>query len=478
MDTRRWICGLCILILFEVSNISASGVFRVHHRFAGQDRSLSDVKAHDGHRHRRILFSNIDLPLGGNSNPADIGIYYTKLDIGSPPKSYYVLVDTGSDILWVNCIDCTKCPTKSRFGLELNKYNPKASATGEVVSCDQDFCYLASEGPIPKCSDDMYCLYGVEYQDGSTTSGYYVRDIIQYSNDSGNQTTSSKGTVVFGCGAVQTEVGPSGGDFDGILGFGQSNTSMISQLASEGKVKRKFAHCLDGMNGGGIFAIGDVVQPKVKTTPIVPDQSHYNVNMKGVEVGGVVLQVPKDVFETGPQQGTIIDSGTTLAYLPEIIYEQLIKEILSRHSDLTIQIVQNDFSCFEYSQSVDDGFPTVTFHFENSLMLVVYPHDYLFQTSETEWCIGWQNSGKKTNDIGNITIFGGLVLSNKLVLYDLENQVIGWTEYNCSSSIKLKDESGASYEVGANNLSSARGLAIGNCIILLFLTTMLHNLVY
>lgn len=28
--------------------------------------------------------------------------------------------------------------------------------------------------------------------------------------------------------------------------------------------------------------------------------------------------------------------------------------------------------------SVDDGFPTVKFHFENSLSLMVYPHDYLF----------------------------------------------------------------------------------------------------
>jgi hypothetical protein len=27
--------------------------------------------------------------------------------------------------------------------------------------------------------------------------------------------------------------------------------------------------------------------------------------------------------------------------------------------------------------------------------------------------------------------FPDLVLSNKLVVYDLENQVIGWTEYNC-----------------------------------------------
>lgn len=59
---------------------------------------------------------------------------------------------------------------------------------------------------------------------------------------------------------------------DGILGFGKANYSMISQLSSSGKVKKKFAHCLNGVNGGGIFAIGHVVQPKVNTTPLLPDQ--------------------------------------------------------------------------------------------------------------------------------------------------------------------------------------------------------------
>lgn len=59
---------------------------------------------------------------------------------------------------------------------------------------------------------------------------------------------------------------------DGILGFGQANSSMISQLASAGKVKKIFAHCLDNINGGGIFAIGQVVEPKVNTTGLVPNQ--------------------------------------------------------------------------------------------------------------------------------------------------------------------------------------------------------------
>jgi hypothetical protein len=75
------------------------------------------------------------------------------------------------------------------------------------------------------------------------------------------------------CGAKQSgELGSSSEALDGILGFGQANSSMISQLAIEGKVKKIFAHCLDNINGGGIFAIGEVVQPKVNTTALVPNQ--------------------------------------------------------------------------------------------------------------------------------------------------------------------------------------------------------------
>lgn len=75
------------------------------------------------------------------------------------------------------------------------------------------------------------------------------------------------------CGAKQSgQLGTSAQALDGILGFGQANSSMISQIASAGKVKKMFAHCLDGTNGGGIFAIGQLVQPKLNSTPMVPNQ--------------------------------------------------------------------------------------------------------------------------------------------------------------------------------------------------------------
>ena len=48
-----------------------------------------------------------------------------------------------------------------------------------------------------------------------------------------------------------------------------------------------------------------------------------------------------------------------------------------------------------------------------------------------------------------------VVLADKLIVYDLENMTMGWTEYNCSSSIKVKDESsGNSYSAVAHDVSN------------------------
>ncbi|MBA0856383.1 hypothetical protein Goshw_027605 [Gossypium schwendimanii] len=118
--------------------------------------------------------------------------------------------------------------------IDLTLYNIKDSATGKLVSCDQEFCYAINGGPLAGCTANM------SYSCGATQLGNL---------DSSNEEA-----------------------LDGILGFGKSNTSMISQLASSGQVKRMFAHCLDGINGGGIFAIGHVMQPKVNMTPLVPNQ--------------------------------------------------------------------------------------------------------------------------------------------------------------------------------------------------------------
>jgi hypothetical protein len=375
----------------------------------------------------------------------------------------------------VNCAGCKTCPTKSDLGVELRLYDPKGSTTGTLVTCDQDFC-IETFSPTG-CKVGSMCQYGVTYGDGSSSVGYFVKDNIQLDRASGNlQTTPMNGSVAFGCGAKQTgQLGTSAQALDGILGFGQANSSVISQIASAGKVKKMFAHCLDGTNGGGIFAIGQLVQPKLNSTPLVPNQAHYNVILKTITVGRDVLKLPTDVFDTDAGTSMVIDSGTTLAYLADELYNPLLTKIMAAQPNLKLHTVEQQFTCFQFTGNVDDGFPTVAFGFENSLTLTIYPREYLFQIRDDVWCIGWQNSGI-SKDGKEMNLLGDMVLSSKLVLYDLENQTIGWTEYNCSSSVKVKDgQTGAEYLIGSNDLSSTSSLNAGWTVTLFFLLATLHN---
>uniref|UniRef100_A0A0R0EFQ6 Peptidase A1 domain-containing protein n=1 Tax=Glycine max TaxID=3847 RepID=A0A0R0EFQ6_SOYBN len=280
---------------------------------------------------------------------------------------------------------------------------------------------------------EIPCPYSITYGDGSATTGYYVQDYLTYNRINGNLRTSPQNSsIIFGCGAVQSgTLGSSSEEaLDGIIGFGQANSSVLSQLAASGKVKKIFSHCLDNVRGGGIFAIGEVVEPKVSTTPLVPRMAHYNVVLKSIEVDTDILQLPSDIFDSVNGKGTVIDSGTTLAYLPAIVYDELIQKVLARQPGLKLYLVEQQFRCFLYTGNVDRGFPVVKLHFKDSLSLTVYPHDYLFQFKDGIWCIGWQRSVAQTKNGKDMTLLGDLVLSNKLVIYDLENMVIGWTDYN------------------------------------------------
>ncbi|GAA0145843.1 hypothetical protein Leryth_005849 [Lithospermum erythrorhizon] len=58
---------------------------------------------------------------------------------------------------------------------------------------------------------------------------------------------------------------------------------------------------------------------------------------------------------------------------------------------------------------------------------------------EGEYCFGWMRNAPII-DGEPATELGDIVLVDKLVEYDMENMTIGFTHYNCSSSIKVKDE--------------------------------------
>lgn len=57
---------------------------------------------------------------------------------------------------------------------------------------------------------------------------------------------------------------------------------------------------------------------------------HYNVILMEMDVDGAPLDLPPSIVR---RRGTIVDSGTTLAYLPQALYDSLIETVVfSTHS--------------------------------------------------------------------------------------------------------------------------------------------------
>lgn len=109
-------------------------------------------------------------------------------------------------------------------------------------------------------------------------------------------------------------------------------------------------------------------------------RSHYSISLNSIEVGNSVLQLSSGAFDSGDDKGVIVDSGTTLVYLPGSVYKPLISEvnyklfsfcivekkyvyfyykvsehfvfffgqILASHPELTLHKVQDSFTCFRY----------------------------------------------------------------------------------------------------------------------------------
>ncbi|KAJ9554720.1 hypothetical protein OSB04_009334 [Centaurea solstitialis] len=402
---------------------------------------LSELKDRDLIRHARILSTEdyVDFPLEGTYDPYRVGLYFTKILLGSPPQEHHVQVDTGSDVLWVSCKGCKGCPKSSGLNIPMEHYDPSSSSTSTWISCYDARCTpeIQAAANATCTSISNHCNYTFKYGDGSRTSGYFVSDKLELDMVS-NETSllsHTTATVLFGCSTSQSgELSKPDRAVDGIFGFGQHGLSVISQLSELGEAPTSFSHCLIGTgDGGGVLVFGQIIDPDMVYSPLVPFQPHYNLNLQGISVNGQGLPIDPVVFGTSnKRKGTIIDSGTTLAYLTEEAYKPFVEAITNNVAPSVQPFESKGYQCFTTSTKLSEAFPIVRFHFAGQATMLIKPQNYLLQQKTTDgqsaWCIGFQKvDGQK------MTILGDLVLKDKSVVYDLGGQRIGWAEHDCKS---------------------------------------------
>nr|KAJ0227587.1 hypothetical protein LSAT_V11C100040940 [Lactuca sativa] len=345
--------------------------------------------------------------LKGSYDPHVAGLYFTKVKLGSPPKDYYVQIDTRSDVLWVGCKPCIDCPTSSKFNIPITLYDPLSSSTSTPVSCSDQICAQAGQTYNSSSCSHNQCTYTIYYGDGSATLGHYVSDLIHletFLTDTKSLNVST--SVVFGCSTMETGIlATSDGAVDGVLGLGRQSLSIISQLSSQGIAPNSFAHCL--ADGGGILVIGQPTVPHIIFTPLVKSQGYYSTHLHSISINGKKLSIDPSVFAiNNDKAGTIIDSGTTLAYLTEEAYTPFVDAITKSVSLSVQQRTSNGNPCYSITSSVSNIFPIVSLNFVGGASMHLRPQDYLsLQSSKNGaevWCMGFQRSPEK-----GITILGG-----------------------------------------------------------------------
>ncbi|XAR69679.1 Nepenthesin [Bertholletia excelsa] len=447
---------------------------------ANQKVRLEVLQARDRARHTRMLqevaAGVVDFPVLGNSDLYFGGIYYTRVKLGCPPKEFSVQIDTGSDILWVTCNACTDCPQSSGLGIALSSFDAANSTTASLISCSDSTCASVVQTTSAQClGQSNQCGYSFRYRDGSGTSGFYVSDLLHFDTITGDlSVANSSALITFGCSTYQSgDLTKTDKAINGIFGLNRHDLSVISQLASRGITPKVFSHCLRGGDvGGGKLFFGAIMDPSIVYTPLVPSELQYLIYLQSIAVNGQLLPIDPAVFARSVNGGTMVDSGTTLAYLVEEAYDPLVSAITAAVSQTTTPNISKGNHCYlvPTSVSINEIFPPVALNFAGGASMVLRPEDYLLQDGLT-WCIGFL----KIQDPRVIAILGDLVLKDKILVYDLAHQRVGWADYDCSSlnvSITTaKDEFNNAGQLSVS--SSKRNMLIS--LILTCVTLLVHT---
>ncbi|KAI5417968.1 hypothetical protein KIW84_042557 [Lathyrus oleraceus] len=164
------------------------------------------------------------------------------------------------------------------------------------------------------------------------------------------------------------------------------------------------------------------------------DSPYYNIDLKEIHVAGKRLPLNPSVFDG--KHGTVLDSGTTYAYLPEEVFlafkEAIVKELQSFNQISGPDPNYNDL-CFSGAgigaSQLSKNFPVVDMVFGNGHKYSLSPENYMFRHSKVRgaYCLGIFQNGKDPT-----TLLGGIVVRNTLVMYDREQTKIGFWKTNCA----------------------------------------------
>ncbi|XP_061357922.1 protein ASPARTIC PROTEASE IN GUARD CELL 2-like [Gastrolobium bilobum] len=322
------------------------------------------------------------------------GEYFVRIGVGTPPTYQYMVIDSGSDILWVQCQPCNQCYNQSD-----PIFNPTQSASFAGVSCSSTVCNQLDNNAA--CHQGR-CRYEVSYGDGSYTEGTLAFETLTFGP------TLIRKTAI-GCGHSNQGmfVGAAG-----LLGLGNGPMSFVGQLGDQ--TGGAFGYCLitrGTVSSSGSIQFGRQAMPvgaiwvPLIHNPLFP--SFYYVGLAGLGVGGLRVNISEDVFRVtdSGDGGVVMDTGTAVTRFPTVAYVAFRDAFIAQTTNLPrLESGVSIFdTCYDLNGFVSVRVPTVSFYFSGGQILTLPARNYLIPADDVgTFCFAFADSNSGLSIIGNI----------------------------------------------------------------------------
>ncbi|WCJ24865.1 Eukaryotic aspartyl protease family protein [Euphorbia peplus] len=366
------------------------------------------------------------------------GEYLIDVFIGTPPKHYSLILDTGSDLNWIQSVPCYDC-----FEQIQDFYDPQQSLSYRNISCQDPKCNLVSSpNPPQTCKfQNQSCPYFYWYGDSSNTTGDFALETftVNLTSPSGKSEFKKVENVMFGAGHWNRGLFHGAA---GLLGFGRGPLSFPSQLQS--KYGHSFSYCFvnrnSDINVSSKLIFGEdkdlLNHPELNFTSFVagkenPVDTFYYVQIKSILVGGEVVNIPEETWQMSGDGGggTIVDSGTTLSYFAQPAY-QIIKDAFI--NKVKKYPIVKDFPvlepCYNVSGVEKLEMPEFGIRFSDGAVWN-FPVENYFLRLEPEEIVCLAILGTPQNAL---SIIGNYQQQNFHILYDTKRSRLGYAPMNCA----------------------------------------------
>lgn len=354
---------------------------------------------------------------------SDKGEYLMRLSTGTPPVETLVVADTGSDLTWIQCKPCEQC-----FHQKAPLFQPELSSTYKPIHCTSSPCdALLGRTTCDRLNNK--CRYTVGYGDASFSDGYLATETIRLGS-------AAISDFVIGCG--HNDRGSFGARATGIVGLGGGELSLITQMGP--LARGRFSYCLGSFFSGAQSPSkmhfgddADVSGDDVAITPLVnkSPKTFYFLTLEGISVGNMRIDLFTPHTTSSPSNGSreveegniIIDSGTTLTFLPQEWYDQVAEKVKIQMGKMKeMDDPKGMLNLCYYSKRVTQ-IPGITFHFRGANVELKAQNTFV-KTGKNSLCLGFAPTNREA-------IFGNLAQMDFLIGYDLQKRTVSFKVQTC-----------------------------------------------